>query len=297
METVQKRRGNPNFGASTKKQPTKTSDFDPNKRYQFQLTQTVENALPRDRDTGELVVNPYPPLFFIPSEGVAYDSAKDEVRRWRYVYGFNSIWVDEQTKPEPTKGQLESERNMIMFREGSLWVNGKDKAKLQALMAQDIFEGNENPLEQKNKVYRLVDNSLVMKKARDVSDEAYNAEKAVREASYEALEPLAMVFGIDTSNVQDEDDQEDVRTQIIVRAKAEPKAVLRELSNPINEIKFLVKGALDAGTLQVVENKLQYDTGTPIFEVKADGDVPEQVAKKVIAQDAIALKLYSQLQQ
>lgn len=294
METTAKKKvGNPNFA---KKKAATYAEVDGKKRYQFQLCQAFENAKGRDKETGEVIGNPYPPMYIAPNSGVALDPETKEVRRWRYIYGYNSIWVDEQTSPEPTPQQIGHERNDIIFREGSFFVNGNNKALMQALMVQDAFEGNPHKLEQKPSLFKLIDEDATIKTLRSKSDNAYEAEKTIREAEYEELLPLAMVFGINTSKVEDEEDEELIRTQLILKAKSDPEIVLREQLNPLNNIKYLVKNALDKGVLKVYEGKLMYDTDTVLFNVNVELDVPEQVAKKIVAKDEVAMKLYSHLQ-
>jgi len=290
-EVKKARRGNPMFG----KKPKKDSQFDPKKRYQFQLVQSYEAQKPRDKDTGEIIGNPYPPYYMIPSSGVALDPETNEVRRWRYVHGYNSIWIEDQQSPEPTKQQLDSAKNDLVFREGSLFVNGADKAKMNALLIQDIYADKENKLEAKNPVFKLIDENANIMKIRSSSDDAYNAEKMIREASYDALLPIAMVLGIDTSKVEDEDDEEVVRTQLILQARGNSAVVMRELTDPKNEVKYEVQTAINSGRLKVEDGKLMWSTGVAILSVDMQGDVAEQAARAVLKQDKEAMKMYDQL--
>jgi hypothetical protein len=101
---VATRKGNPNFG---KKKEDKKESFDPSKLYLFKLMNSNETAKPRDDKSGEILDNPYPPVRFLSSEGLANDPETGRPRRWRYVQGF-PIWLDEQISPnlEPSKSQI-----------------------------------------------------------------------------------------------------------------------------------------------------------------------------------------------
>lgn len=291
MELIEKKKiGNPNFAKkSGNSTPTVQRD------YRYQLTETFDKIKPVDNKTGEMVDNPYPPLRIIPNAGVELDPKTKEVRQWRYVYGYPTIWVDEQ-KPEPTKRQLESERNTIAFTKGFLRVNPNDKAKILALEVQSIFEGNTNKLEQKPSQYRLIDENREIANVRSIADEAYEAETAARSATIEQLLPVAMVFGIDVNNYDENEDR--IRTQTILAAKNNPSGFLRQYINPMNDIKYVVTMALQTNIIsssKIDDKIVMVDTDKVLFDIKSDGDVPDQIAKMVIREEEIAVKLYERL--
>lgn len=290
METSveKKKMGNPNFGKKKKE------GVDSLKTYRFQLIKTHEKVKPRDRDTGEMLENPYPPIYIAANSGVAYDAETDQVRRWRYLYGYPSIWEDEQTNPEPSPQQLAHERNDIIFRQGFLTVRGNDKAKIQALKVQDAFEGNENPLEDKPRIYRLLDENLELNKIRSSADAAYEAETEARNSSLEDMLPIASVFGIDVTNPEENADK--IRTAFILRAKSDPQAFLKQVVNPRNTIVFKFRQAFQKNILSVVEGKvIMVDTQRVLFEVNPDKDAAEQAASSVLAREDKAEKAYEQI--
>jgi len=287
---VKKSVGNPNF-----KKKNQSNDSSQKKRYHFQLTQTYSNAKPVDKETGEMLENPYPPIYIVPNEGVALDNGN--MRRWRYLYGYKSIWLDEQTMPEPTKSQLESEYNDLIFRKGSLFVNSTDQAKLKALMIQDGFEGNDNPVNETPKIFRLIDEGSELDRLTDSIDEAYEAETQVREASLEELLPLAQLYGINIDNP--DRDNVRIKTQLVLRAKADPKGFLRNFVNPKNKVKYIITKAIQEDIISTtkIEGKVvMIDSGRILFDIKVNSDSVEEISKKVMAGDEAAEKLYRHLQ-
>lgn len=294
MEAIEekKKTGNPNFGK--KKEVTNSTNLDPKARYRFQLVQTHEKVKPRDRETGEMLENPYPPYYMIPNAGVAFDKEKNEQRRWRYVYGYPSIWEDEQLKPEPSKQQLSSERNDLVFKQGFMTVNGSDKAKMMALMVQDVFEGNENPIEDRPKVYRLLDENKELNKIKTEIDSAYEAETAARNATLEEMLPIASVFGIDVSNYEENADK--IRTAFILRAKSAPAAFLKQFVDPRNKILYTFRQALIQNIIKQREGSvLMVDTDREIYRINPDKDVAEQSTNLLLQGDERVNKAYEQV--
>src|SRR6185503_3239099 len=74
------------------------------KMYHFQLcVEFPQNWKPTDKATGKALTPPYPKHYVIPNEGIAYDedyvdadgNPAPMTRKWRYIEGQPSIWVDE----------------------------------------------------------------------------------------------------------------------------------------------------------------------------------------------------------
>jgi len=305
MEEV-KRKGNPNFGRKREETEqdsetmvleapqVKSSGFkiDPQKVYHFQLTQTYEKLKPIDSKTGSRVDSLYPPYYLCPNEGVALHDG--EMRRWRYLYGYPSIWVDEQLNPEPTDAQIRDQRNDIIFEEGNLFVRGTEKAKIQALLIQDLCEDQKTPLFPTNHKFRLIKEGETLVKATEINDKAFEAESAARNASINELLPIALLFGINVDKPEKRGDF--IKKEVILKARQLPDAFLANFVSPKTNIKYVITKALNmniisghTGTLTMVE------TGRALFSVNKDSDIAEQVATLVMANDQEASLLYTQL--
>lgn len=292
METATKKPGNPNL----KKLGTLEED---SKRYiSFILTQTHEKSKPKDSKTGEIAQSLYPPIFFIPNAGTAIHPKRGGRERWRYLASYPSIWVNDQetTENKPTRQDIDSEKNHIVFNQGYLRVRGDEYAKIEALKIQDIFEGCENPINDVPKSYTLVDPVKEINGIRKSADEAYEAETAARSATLEEMLPLAMMYGIDVSNADEREGQ--IRTQFILRAKTNPSSFNKEFVNPKTKIKYDVAKAIKENYLSASEvpGQLIYvDTKVIIMPINSDGDVPDQVASLALSGDVTAAQLTDRL--
>lgn len=284
------RRGNPGFG---KKQAPEDKSLKKGV-FEFVMTQDFLAQKPRDKDTGEVVDNPYPHTYVAPNSGVAWNDQRKEQESWRFLHGYNSIWEKDQLSPAPSKERLMNVdgKNDIIFHQGHLKVQANEEAKFQALMVQDICEDNENKINEIPTKYRLIDESKAMLKVREDADNAYLAEKTAREASVDEMLPIAVVFGIDIEHFNDHD----VRTQFIMKAKEHPATFISTFNDPRNKIKFLVTKALGKGVLMVEEGKLKYaETGVAVLSVDAQADIASQVSSMAMSGDGNAKKLYESL--
>jgi hypothetical protein len=277
--------------------PPPTSKYDPKKRYHFQLiNKDYESVKPRDKDTNEVMDNPFPPIWFAEPAGQGINPGSGDIEHWRYVAGYPSIWVKDQTKPVPTQAQLENPKNFIEFRNGSLFVSGMNGALLDALMIQDAYEEVKDPINPVPPTFRLVNPEKELKLTRSVSDMKFEASKAAREATVEEMLPVAMYFGINVDNP--ERDLDRIRTEFIMRAESDPEAFNRQFTNPRIEFKYKITLALRANiinTSSIPGKMVLTDTNRAFFDVK-EGDAAEQFAQLVYNRNDDAVKLYNQIE-
>lgn len=300
MET-QTKRGNPNFGK--KKVSAETEDL--NKQYIFQLIQTHEKQKPISAKQGDLtgeIHSPYQPFYGIVNSGLAWDkeftpkngTKPGASRRWRYLYGFPTIWVDEQIDPEPTKEDLASNLNDLTFRNGVLRIFGYETTKLKALELNDAYEGNERPLKNIPKQYRLLNQDKIDKHTLELLDLAFEAEKNARECSLEEMYICAYYFGIDLNKGDDH-----IRKEFIGKARNNPSVFNREMVNPKNKYTYIfnwglseniISGTMQPGCLLLV------DTQVKVYDLKTD-DIATEMAQATFLGDKEAEKVYAKLEQ
>jgi len=294
-QVVIKRKGNPNFGKKkvegseeTKidlKQPEKIKE-----QYVFQLIKTHEKQKPRDFETGEFRDSPYQPFYAVANSGLAWDktyvnpknpnATPGGQRRWRYLYNYPTIWVDEQVDPEPTKEELSDSQNDLIFRNGVLRVFGYQETKLQALMLNNTFEGCERPLKNLPKEFKLLDQEKIDKEVLQELDDSFEAEKYAREATDEEMYAVSHWYGIDLGKSDDA-----IRKEFIQKARSNPKVFNREFINPKHRAKYVFLKALGDNMISptIVPGKLYYVyTNTPIFDLKSS-DVAEELAVNYVA--------------
>lgn len=268
-------------------------EIDPKQRYRFQLIETYENMKPRDSVTNEISDSPYPPIKMLPNAGVAFWESK--MRRWQYVFGYPTIWVDEQVNPIPDQIQIADHRNDLNFRDGNLFVNGSDTAKMMAMIVQDEFDKNDNPITQVTKAFRIINDTDSINIAAAAGDKAYEAETAARNATTAELLPLGLLFGV---NIDSPDEREDIiRKEIQLKARQLPDAFLKNFVAPKTKIKYLITKALqeniinaDSGSVTITES------GRVLFGIDLKADVAEQISAMIMANDEEATLLYAQIQ-
>lgn len=285
------KRGNPNFGRKEN-----SPKYDPKKRYHFQLMKSHDHVKPRDADTGEMMDNPFPPLYFIEPQCTAINPETNEIEYARFISGYSSIWIKDQNKPEPSEAQLVNPKNFIEFKNGNLFVSGVNTALLDFLHIQDEFEEVKNAINPKPPTYRLVNPEKEIKLVRNNSDLRFEASKAAREASVEEMLPIAMHYGI---NVDDwEENLERIRTEFIFRAESDPEGFNRQFTNPKIKYKYIITQALRMNLIsatQIPNKMVLVDTGKVYFDVK-DGDVADQFAGLVSIRNNQATDLYNHIE-
>lgn len=286
-----KKVGNPNFG---KKIPS--NKYDVKKRYHFQLMKVHDSVKPRDYDTGEIMDNPFPPLYFVEPSCMAVNPETGDIEHARYLFGYSSIWLKDQNKPEPTDAQLANPKNFIEFKNGSLFVSGMNSALIDFLTTQDEFEEVKNPINPKPPTYRLVNPEKEIKLTRTASDMKFEASKAAREATVAQMLPVAMQYGINVDDPQE--NMETIRTQFIFRAEGDPEGFNKLFTNPKVKYKYVITQALRKNIISasVAPGKIVLvDTGKVCFDIK-DGDAAEQFATLILARNNVAVELYAQIE-
>lgn len=301
QEQPQKQRGNPEWLKRKKVEGSTVEDL--SKQYIFQLVKTHERAKPivsKLGDMGGTIESPYQPYYAVVNSGLAWDekfTPKNSTkvggsRRWRYLHGFPTIWVDEQIDPEPTKEDFASNLNDLTFRKGILRVFGYETTKLQALTVNDAFDGCKRPLKSVPKQYLLLNQEEIDQSVLDSLDDAFEAETAARNATQDEMMACAYYFGINLA-------QSDIaiRKDFISRARNNPKVFNEQFVNPKNIYKWTIKQAFDnniisstivSGTVYLV------DAHKKVYDLKTDDAIGE-LAQAIFASEPNATELYKEL--
>lgn len=293
LEKPTTRRGNPNFA---KKSVEPVSTTGPKKGlYIFKLIKSHESLKPVNNITQEIDDNPYPHMYIAANSGVAWDEVKEEERRWRFLYGYSSIWEDEQLNPKPDANRLSNSdgKNDIVFLKGFLKVRAGDGAKLKALQLNDGYEGNKNPINVIPPIFELVDADKARLDVRNAADRQFEAESAARQLDDIQLFGVALALGID---VNDPDMIQETRTSVIFKSKENPEAFLKVVNDPRHKIKYLVARGMNEQIVRQQGTTLLYQD-TPWLTINPSVDVAHQVAQLVLAQDKKANELYDSLKE
>lgn len=205
------------------------------------------NANMRSKETGKAVA--FPLARPIPCVGTIFhkdkNSGKVYPRKIRYVPGENSIFVDEQTPDD----KFPKVKVLANFVNGRLTVEGTDTPRVEFFMNWDMNETKEDRDPNKRPMFRLVDTSLLAKKAREKDDLEFDVVNWCRNASFESkIEPFASLYFTAEQMAQN---AEDIRWNLTIMAKRNPAAFKRMLDDPNTERKILLKRAIGMGFVVV----------------------------------------------
>lgn len=305
---VIKKRGNPAWGKKTTEITEQELNIENiNKQYIFQLIKTHEKTKPVDHETGQLLESPFQPYYGIPNSGLAWDpdyitpneakkpkgeQKKGATRRWRYLYNYPTIWVDEQIDPEPTKEEIGDEKNDLIFRKGVLRVFGHEEMKLKAIMLYNGFADCVRPLKNVPKEYVLLDQEKIDKEVLKALDDSFEAEKSARESTLQEMYAIAYYFGLDLSKSDDA-----IRKEFIGIARSKPAVFNREFVNPKNKVKYAVLEALADNYISdtIIPMTLHFvESSAKIMDLKTP-DTAEEVSSLYMSGNEKAINLYNKI--
>lgn len=312
-ETLEKPRkaGNPNLKKGTGwklMEPT-----DPDKIFEFELINTVDQGKPVDRDNDKVLEAPYPHLFTRPNEGMAYDEQKMVVREWRYITGQPSIWVDEQEslkdlEPREIHKLLGQSENQIEFIQGKCFVRAVDRLKLHALTIHDTFEGKPTQYRKVNRLYRLINPDKLVQQQLDLGDMEYRASKLAHEATEEEMLYGAFTFGIDVSDLSKEGINK-IKAQFRAKAKynaANPKGVealqffIDVMENPLTKIKYIISQGFTQGIISTTQQPGKLTWVAPnsaIMDIDTRTNAVDLLCGKILDHDELAMSTFEQIEQ
>ena len=288
--TLEKKKGNPNFGAKKLKDEDFNELNEVDKLYHFVLTQSWEQYKPVDMEGGRMNSAPYPPVYQIPSEGITIDDETGKNRRWRCLRGVDTIWVDEQGDVEPNGFEDYEE---IIFKHGQLKVRGYEKNIISTLKNFDGFVGKKHKKANSTPLYRLIDLESDLNKSIDDLDLEYDALKIAKECSDDEMMPFAYVLGIDLNN-----SVKAIRRDFIMKAKGNPKFFVKYFVDPKNEISYVFAKGFSENIIStsVIEGKLVWaESQKVIMDAPKGSDTVQSLASLVMKNDETSVKVFEQL--
>jgi len=295
---VPKKKGNPNFGRQKQVEAIVGNDipteFDHNKKYQFELVNTYELYKPTD-EKGRKVDSLYPPSYILANTGRAYDPNTKRQRKWRFLASEESIWADEQSDLSPTEEAqlLASPENNMEFVNGKMWVSGKEENKIKAMLIQDICENNTNKLKDKVAEFRLINPETAILKSLEGLDVEFEAIQAAGNASLEEMKEYAYALGINTQQ-----SDAGIKRDFFMAAKANPAYFVKNYVNPTNRFKFALFTAMQENIVSpnIVENQLIWvESKMHICDVNTRGNVIDEVSAKAMAGDKNVIAMFDLL--
>jgi len=159
------------------------------------------------------------------SEVMYFDKAKNKQFALRYCPNEPSVYRDDQNENSIKGG--------IVFREGRLFVSEEQQNLKSFLdMHPDNWANGGN-------IFRKVDHAALAKKELEGDFLYADAVNLVRTKPVDEIMSVAMAFAINTDRMVDE-----IRHDLLVFAKKNPKAFIEAFDNPVTEAKAKVKKAI-----------------------------------------------------
>ena len=159
------------------------------------------------------------------SEFMVYDKKTGKQRAVRYCPNEPSIYRDDQNENSLKGG--------IVFREGRLFVSPEQPNLKELLDSHPDNEANGGSR------FRRVDHAAMAKKELEGDFLYADTVNLVRTKPVDEIMSVAMAFAINTDRMVDE-----IRHDLLVFAKKNPKAFIEAFDNPVTEAKAKVKKAI-----------------------------------------------------
>ena len=172
-----------------------------------------------------------------------YDPQSDKVREIRYCENEPSVFADEQS--------ANAIRSQIVFKEGLLVVPPA-KANLQDYLK--LHPGNKA---NGGSTFTIINNEAKATVELDQEFLLLDAVSIVRDKSIDELLPVCMYLNIDVNQRNNE-----IRRELLLEAKANPKAFIELMDNPYVRSMSAVKQAVDYNILKNKEDGMYWmDSG------------------------------------
>lgn len=239
-------------------------EVEEDKVYEFELCTRYEASRARDKKTDTPLGSGWPPSFSYPNHGIGYNTKTKKTGNWRYIEGQPSIWVSDQADLEQYEKNdiyelLGQDQNQLEFRDGRMLVRGDDsgKLRLEALMVQDYFEGNEKPYQKskpKQFFFKLNNPDTVIEKANNNRDMVFETMQQARECTISEMLAVSFIMGI---NIDDTSDRglNKIKNEFLSRAEYDPRNpkglefFQSVINNPATKIKYIFAKGLERGII------------------------------------------------
>jgi len=194
----------------------------------------------------------------IPSIDEIYCEETNTNRMIRYVMGEQSIYQDEQTSDNPIIGD-------IVFNNGILPVKYNQITLKKYLDACNYNEDNPSRIEDKKKLFKIVNNEFNAEKSLDEMEIQYLAIDTLMKMDAQKMVGYARAMDVNVDRSVYE-----IKHDMMVMAKNNPQLFMDEISNPMIERKQVIMDAIEERLIIENKGKRQFiwsDTKELIFTV------------------------------
>ena len=194
----------------------------------------------------------------IPSIDEIYCEETNTNRMIRYVMGEQSIFQDEQTSDNPIIGD-------IIFSNGILPVKYNQITLKKYLDACNYNESNPDRIQDKKKIFKVVNNEFNAEKSLDEMEVQYLAVDTLMKMDAQKMVGYARAMDVNVDRSVYE-----IKHDMMVMAKNNPQLFMDEISNPMIERKQVIMDAIEERLITENKGKRQFiwsDTKELIFTV------------------------------
>ncbi len=194
----------------------------------------------------------------IPSIDEIYCEETNTNRMIRYVMGEQSIYQDEQTSDNPIIGD-------IVFNNGILPVKYNQITLKKYLDACNYNEDNPSRIEDKKRLFKVINNEFNAEKSLDEMEIQYLAIDTLMKMDAQKMVGYARAMDVNVDRSVYE-----IKHDMMVMAKNNPQLFMDEISNPMIERKQVIMDAIEERLIIENKGKRQFiwsDTKELIFTV------------------------------
>jgi len=197
---------------------------------------------------------------------VVYDEAEDQVRAIRYCPNEPSIYVDKQA--------LSAVREHIVFRNGVLAVPPTQPN------LQDYLDARPDNVKNGGTTFQEVNTEHKANVELDQEFLLHDAISIIREKNIDELLPVAMFLNIDIEQKNIE-----IRRELLIAAKANPKSFIELFDNPVVRSRSSVRQAVEYGILRTTPDAVLWADNNRTITAVPHGQDPEDILARFLLQD------------
>lgn len=197
---------------------------------------------------------------------VVYDEALDQVRAIRYCPNEPSIYVDKQA--------LNAVREHIVFRNGMLAVPPTQPN------LQDYLDARPDNVKNGGTTFQEVNTEHKANVELDQEFLLHDAISIIREKNIDELLPVAMFLNIDIEQKNIE-----IRRELLIAAKANPKSFIELFDNPVVRSRSAVRQAVEYGILRTTPDGVLWADNNRMITAVPHGQDPEDILARFLLQD------------
>lgn len=279
---------------------------DEEKVYDFELCTRYEASRPRDKKTDTPLGSGWPPSSSYPNHGTAYNEKTKKFENWRFIEGQPSIFVSEQPELEGYEKEqihemLGQAENQLEFKDGRMMIRADNagQLRLQAMFAQDYFEGNDNKRRKnlpKLFAFRLNNPDEITEKSLNAKEMAYNVMHQARNCTVTEMLAISMLMGIDVSDTS-VTGLNRIKNAFLSKAEHDPRNpkglefFQSVINNPATKIKYIFAQGFVRGIISSEQQpgKLTWaKPNTAIMDLNPKSVATDELTNLVMERDKLA---------